>query len=107
MKRIIILILSLTMIISMAVTANAVTPVYKPPKLPEIKVDTSSIKVEVSQSFWDKWFAEHPIVVSYTAHTLGLGSCHGCAEKLHGMPVHKSLPCAPLPWGRVQIYSGG
>lgn len=64
MKKIIVFALALTMIISMAVTANAVTPVYKPPKLPEIKVDTSNIKVEVSQSFWDKWFAEHPIVIN-------------------------------------------
>lgn len=71
MKKIIVFALVLTMIISIAVTANAVTPVYKPPKLPEIKVDTSNIKVEVSQSFWDKWFAEHPIVVSFTAPVLG------------------------------------
>ena len=71
MKKIIVFALVLTMILCMAVTANAVTPVYKPPKLPEIKVDTSNIKVEISQSFWDKWFAEHPIVVSYTPPTLG------------------------------------
>ena len=61
MKKIIAFALVLTMILCMAVTANAVTPVYKPPKLPEIKVDTSNIKVEISRSFWDKWFAEHPI----------------------------------------------
>lgn len=71
MKKIIAFALVLTMILCMAVTANAVTPIYKPPKLPEIKVDTSSIKVEISQSFWDKWFADHPIVVSYKAPTLG------------------------------------
>ena len=71
MKKIFVFALVLTMIISIAVTANAVTPVYKPPKLPEIKVDTSNIKVEVSQSFWDKWFAEHPIKISFTNKTLG------------------------------------
>lgn len=71
MKKIIVFVLAIVLVIAMAVTASAVTPTYKPPKLPEIKVDTSSIKVEVSQSFWDKWFAEHPIVVSYTAPTLG------------------------------------
>lgn len=71
MKKIIVIALVLTVMICMAVTANAVTPVYKPPKLPEIKVDTSNIKVEVSQSFWDKWFAEHPIVALYKAPTLG------------------------------------
>lgn len=64
MKKIIAFALVLTMILCMAVTANAVTPIYKPPKLPEIKVDTSNIKVEVSQSFWDKWFAEHPISIT-------------------------------------------
>ena len=71
MKRIIIFILVLTMILCMAVTANAVTPIYKPPKLPEVKVDTSSIKVEISQSFWDKWFSEHPVKISFTNKTLG------------------------------------
>ena len=71
MKKIIVFALVLTMIISIAVTANAVTPVYKPPKLPEIKVDTSNIKVEVSDSFWDKWFAEHPVKISFTNKTLG------------------------------------
>ena len=71
MKKIIVIALVLTMVIAMAVTANAVTPTYKPPKLPEIKVDTSNIKVEVSQSFWDKWFAEHPIKISFTNKTLG------------------------------------
>lgn len=71
MKKIIVFALVLTMMICMAVTANAVTPVYKPPKLPEIKVDTSNIKVEISQSFWDKWFAEHPIKISFTAPVLG------------------------------------
>lgn len=71
MKKIIAFALVLTMILCMAVTANAVTPIYKPPKLPEIKVDTSNIKVEISQSFWDKWFAEHPIKISFTIKTLG------------------------------------
>ena len=71
MKKMIVFALVLTMIISMAVIANAVTPVYKPPKLPEIKVDTSNVKVEVSQSFWDKWFAEHPVKISFTNKTLG------------------------------------
>ena len=71
MKKIIVIALVLTMMIAMAVTANAVTPTIKVPKLPEIKIDTSNIKVEIPDSFWDKWFAEHPIVVSYTAPTLG------------------------------------
>ena len=69
MKKMIVF--ALVLILCMAVTANAVTPVYKPPKLPEIKVDTSNIKVEVSQSFWDKWFAEHPVKISFTNKTLG------------------------------------
>ena len=64
MKKIIVFALVLIMMICMAVTANAVTPVYKPPKLSEIKVDTSNIKVEVSHSFWDKWFAEHPVSIT-------------------------------------------
>ena len=69
MKKMIVFALVLTMILCMAVTANAVTPIIKVPsiKVPAIKVP----EVKISQSFWDKWFDEHPIVVSYKAPTLG------------------------------------
>ena len=71
MKKMIVFALVLTMILCMAVTANAVTPIYTPPKISTPKIDTSAIKVEVPQSFWDKWFAEHPVKISFTNKTLG------------------------------------
>lgn len=69
MKKIIVFALVLTMMICMAVTANAVTPTIKVPsiKMPSIQVP----EVKISQSFWDKWFDEHPINVSFTAPKLG------------------------------------
>ena len=55
--------------VCMAVSAYAVTPTIKVPgvKIPTIKVP----EVKISDSFWDKWFAEHPIVISFTNKTLG------------------------------------
>lgn len=60
MKKIIAILMAVMVIASMTVTAHAVTPKLKTPsiKIPEIK----SVKVELSDSFWDNWFAEHPIV---------------------------------------------
>ena len=45
--------------VCMAVTAYAGTPTIKVPgvKIPTIKVP----EVKISDSFWDKWFDEHPI----------------------------------------------
>ena len=45
--------------VCMAVTAYAVTPTIKVPgvKIPTIK----GPEVKISDSFWDKWFEEHPI----------------------------------------------
>lgn len=65
MKKILVCILTVIMVIGMAVTANAVTPIYTPPKISTPKIDTSAIQVEVSQNFWDKWFAEHPISIKH------------------------------------------
>ena len=69
MKKTIVFALVLTMILCMGVTANAVTPTIKVPtiKMPSIHVP----EVKISQSFWDKWFAEHPVNISFTNKTLG------------------------------------
>ena len=62
MKKMIIFALSCAMAISMVVTANAVTPTIKVPsiKVPAIKVP----EVKISESFWDKWFDEHPVSIT-------------------------------------------
>lgn len=71
MKKIFILAASLFLTVSMAIPACAVTPALKVPDMPEI----SNIKIDINvgsdkedyvvgtKSFWDRWFAEHPIVI--------------------------------------------
>ena len=61
MRKIFALILAVMLVICMAVTASAVTPTIKVPgvKIPTIKVP----EVKISDSFWDKWFEEHPITI--------------------------------------------
>ena len=68
MKKIIVFILTLTLIVSMAVSAYAVTPKweYKPVKLPQIKVS-----IKIPDSVFENWFKEHPINISFTAPVLG------------------------------------
>ena len=63
MKKILALILAVLLIASMAVPAYAVTPKYEFPDLPEIPDISDDIKIEIDipDSFWDKWFQEHPI----------------------------------------------
>lgn len=71
MKKIIVSIVAICLIACViAFPAYAVTPTIKVPsiKVPAIKVP----EVKISQSFWDKWFAEHPIVIT-EASELALG----------------------------------
>ena len=58
MRKIIVFILTLTLIASMAVSAYAVTPKweYKPVKLPQIKVS-----VKIPDKVFTDWFKDHPI----------------------------------------------
>lgn len=46
---------------TMTISAQACTPRFTPPKMPEIKIDTSAIKVSVFNDFWTKYFKEHPL----------------------------------------------
>ena len=73
MRKIIVFILTLALIVSMAVSAYAVTPKweYKPVKLPEIKVQPNFVENIVSN-----WFKHNPIDlpainISYTRPVLG------------------------------------
>lgn len=65
MKKILTLILAVLLIMAMAVPAYAVTPSFKIPDMPEIPDISDDIKIEIDipDSFWDKWFAEHPIKI--------------------------------------------
>ena len=62
MKKIIVSIVVICLIACViAFPAYAVTPTIKVPgvKIPTIKVP----EVKISDSFWDKWFEEHPITI--------------------------------------------
>ena len=70
-KKIIVLALVLVLIASMTVTAHAVTPKLDIPDLPEIPDLSGSVKVELSDSFWDRWFADHPIKFNFSSIKFG------------------------------------
>ena len=70
MKKILAIITVLFIVAAIAIPTYAVTPTIKVPsvKIPDIKVP----EIKISDSFWDKWFDEHPIVVP-EASELALG----------------------------------
>ena len=61
MRKLFALLLVMAIALCMAVTAYAVTPTIKVPgvKIPDIKVP----EVKLSDSFWDKYFQDHPITI--------------------------------------------
>ena len=65
MKKFFAVMMVVLIAVSMAIPAYAVTPTIKVPgvKIPTIKVP----EVKISDSFWDKWFEEHPITISAPA----------------------------------------
>ena len=70
MKKILAIITVLFIVAAIAFPAYAVTPTIKVPsvKIPDIKVP----EIKISDSFWDKGFEEHPIVIP-EASELALG----------------------------------
>lgn len=70
MRKIIVFILTMALIVSMAVSAYAVTPKweYKPVVLPKIKVS-----IKIPDSVFDNWFKDHPLNLnlSFASPTLG------------------------------------
>lgn len=63
MKKILSALLALLLIMAMAIPAYAVTPKYESPDMPEIPdiFDDVKFEIDIPDSFWDKWFQEHPI----------------------------------------------
>lgn len=60
MKKIIAILLSLMLVASLAVPAMAVTPSFTVPKLPDISGIKFDFKFKIPDSFWDRWFDDHP-----------------------------------------------
>lgn len=66
MKKIIALILTLILILSLAIPAAAVTPALRPPDLPDIPDISGSVHVELSEDYWDAYFRDNPIILQST-----------------------------------------
>lgn len=71
MKRLIIFTSILLLVFSMSAQAFAATPKLPIPKIPSIPNISTTVQENVknegvgSQSFWDKYFAEHPIKINW------------------------------------------
>lgn len=65
MKKIIAIVMVLMLIFAMVVPAAAVTPPLDTPSItvPDISDD---VHIDIPDSFWEKWFKDHPIVIPDT-----------------------------------------
>lgn len=66
MKKIIVFLMALCLIVCMTVPVFAVTPPLNTPAIPRVPDISDDIHVEISDEFFDDWFAEHPIVIEPT-----------------------------------------
>lgn len=65
MRKIFVIILAMMLIASMTVSTYAATPKLNL-DLPEIPNISGSVKVEVSDGFWDSWFKANPIKIDFS-----------------------------------------
>lgn len=65
MKKIFAILLAVMLIASMTVTTHAATPKLDI-DLPEIPDISGSVKVELSDNFWDNWFKANPIKIDFS-----------------------------------------
>ena len=88
MKKILAIITVLFIVIAIAIPAYAVTPTIKVPsiKIPTIKVP----EVKLPDSFWDKYFQEHPITIPAPAD-----DAIGVPEITNAHYTHSRSACAP------------
>lgn len=59
MKKLFTTLLTLALLAALAVPACAVTPRYRPPKLP--KVPAVQVHVELSEGYLERYLKEHPL----------------------------------------------
>lgn len=64
MRKIIALILAILIVMSMAVSASAVTPPLKVPSITIPKIE--KVEVTLPQSFWDSYFRANPIKIDFS-----------------------------------------
>ena len=60
MKKILAILLAVALVASMAIPAQAVTPSYKIPEVPQTSKIKFDIKIELPGDFWENYFEEHP-----------------------------------------------
>lgn len=60
MKKLFAIIFAPLIVTAIAVPASAVTQTIK---VPSTNIPDFEVHVEISQSFWDKWFTDHPITI--------------------------------------------
>lgn len=65
MKKFFAFIVAVMLITSMTVIAHAATPKLDI-DLPEIPDISGSVKVELSDNFWDDWFKANPIKIDFS-----------------------------------------
>lgn len=60
MKKILSLVLLLSLVMVLSMQVYAVTPIIKVPSvsIPDI---SDNVEIELPEEFWDKWFDEHPL----------------------------------------------
>ena len=66
MKKFFVFISTLALVLSMSVTAFAVTPPLQAPDMPEIPDISDDVKVDIPDEYWDQYFDEHPIIPEQT-----------------------------------------
>ena len=71
MKKLIIFAITIALILSVSIPAFAATPKLEIPKIPSVPNISTTIQENVknegvvSQSFWDKYFTEHPLKINW------------------------------------------
>lgn len=95
-KKIIAIAMALVVSTAMIIPAYAVTPSLETPKaptVPEIKVD-----FKLPESFWDKWFKDHPIIVPDKAEL----SAPEITEAKYVHAKQYSPACLKIKWTAVE-----
>jgi heme/copper-type cytochrome/quinol oxidase subunit 2 len=62
-KKFFAFVMIVVLVIAMAVPACAVTPAMKAPNLPKIPEIQTNVRVKVTGSFWNRWFASNPVPI--------------------------------------------
>ena len=71
MKKLITILLVLTLVICMTIPVYAITPTLQIPDMPEISKIQLDVNIEIPDSIFDNWFKKHPIVIDWSKIKFG------------------------------------